>query len=55
MLKPQQIWLVCEPVDMRKSIDALTLIAQAAQNATWQEETAFLFRNRTGRRIKLLG
>ena len=55
MLKPKQIWLVCEPVDMRKSIDALTLIAQAAQNAVWQEETAFLFRNRTGRRIKLLG
>ncbi len=54
MLTPKQIWLILEPVDMRKSIDALTLIAQASLHTAWQEGVAFLFRNRTGHRIKLL-
>lgn len=55
MLTPQQIWLICEPVDMRTGVDALTIIAQESLKVAWQEGCAFLFRNRTGRRIKLLG
>jgi transposase len=54
MLTPKQIWLVCEPIDMRKGIDGLTVIAQQLTDMTWQEGTALLFRNHCGKRMKLL-
>jgi transposase len=39
---------------MRKGIDTLTLIAQALFKDAWQQGSAFIFRNRTGCRLKLL-
>jgi transposase len=41
-------------MDMRKGIDTLTLIAQALFKDAWQQSSAFLFRNRSGCRLKLL-
>lgn len=39
---------------MRKGIDTLTLIIDKTRTNAWQEGGVFLFRNRTGTRIRLL-
>jgi transposase len=41
-------------MDMRRGVDALTLAAQALFKDAWQQGNAFIFRNRTGCRLKLL-
>ncbi|EQB97817.1 transposase [Photorhabdus temperata] len=42
MLKPQQLFLVREPVDMRRGIDALTQHLEGL-NLRWQDEAAFVW------------
>lgn len=54
MLTCSEVWLLPEPVDMRKGIDALTLIAHQADSQFWQNGGVFLFRNRLGDRIRVL-
>lgn len=39
---------------MRKGIDTLTQIAHQLCAQSWQQSTAFIFRNLTGHRIKVL-
>ena len=51
---PQQIWLATSPVDMRKGIDGLSSIVQQALGQTPCSGSAFVFRNRSGNRLKVL-
>lgn len=54
MLKPEQLFLVRHPVDMRCGIDVLTMYVQNALSMPWHDGAAFLFTNKTRTRIKLL-
>lgn len=54
MIRPDTVWVVIEPVDMRGGIDSLS---QRIQNLLGQSPTdgsAYALRNRRGTRIKLL-
>ncbi len=51
---PAQIWLVVEPVDMRRGMDGLSAIVQQALGESPCAGSAFVFRNRTGNRLRLL-
>ena len=51
---PDTIWLVIEPMDLRRGIDGLSQWLQQTLNVSPCAGSAYLFRNRTGRRIKLL-
>ena len=51
---PAQIWLVVEPVDMRRGMDGLSAIVQQALGESPCAGSAFVFRNRTGSRLRLL-
>ncbi|MFG1135850.1 IS66 family insertion sequence element accessory protein TnpB [Salmonella enterica] len=54
MLKPEQLFLIRHPVDMRCGIDVLTMYVQNALCMPWHDGAAFLFTNKTRTRIKLL-
>lgn len=54
MIRPEQVWLAVEPVDMRLGIDGLSLKIQQALGRSPCDGTAYAFRNRCGNRIKLL-
>lgn len=54
MIRPEQVWLAVEPVDMRMGIDGLSLKVQQALGRSPCDGTAYAFRNRSGNRIKLL-
>ena len=54
MIRPEQVWLAVEPVDMRLGIDGLSLKIQQALGRSPCDGTAYAFRNRSGNRIKLL-
>ena len=51
---PATIWLAIEPVDMRRGIDGLSMIAQQALGKAPSSGAAIVFRNRLGNRIKVL-
>lgn len=51
---PAQIWLVVEPVDMRRGMDGLSAIVQQALGESPCAGSAFVFRNRMGNRLRLL-
>ena len=51
---PPQIWLAVAPVDMRRGIDGLSSIVQQALGQAPCAGSAFVFRNRSGNRLKLL-
>jgi transposase len=51
---PSQIWLAVEPVDMRRGIDGLSAVVQQGLGHSPCAGSAFVFRNRTGNRIKVL-
>lgn len=51
---PEQIWLVWEPMDLRRGIDGLSIWCQQALGQSPCAGSAFIFRNRTGQRIKVL-
>lgn len=48
-----QIWLVVEPVDMRRGIDGLSSIIQQLGHSPGSG-SAFIFRNRVGNRLRVL-
>ena len=54
MIRPDQIWLVVEAVDIRLGIDGLSQKIQQALGRSPCDGTAYAFRNRNGNRIKVL-
>ena len=51
MIRPEQVWLAVEPVDMRMGIDGLSLKIQQALGRSPCDGTAYAFRNRSGNRL----
>jgi transposase len=51
---PPQIWLAVAPVDMRRGLDGLSAIVQNSLGHSPCAGSAFIFRNRTGNRLRLL-
>ena len=54
MIRPAQVWLAVEPVDLRLGIDGLSQKVQDALGLKPCDGSAYGFRNRSGNRIKLL-
>jgi transposase len=54
MLKPTGWWLVAAPVDLRCGIDRLLLQVAALAGREACDGGAYVFRNRSGTRIKVL-
>ena len=48
------LWLVRDPVDMRKGIEGLSAMVRLSLERNPCTEGAFIFRNRAGNRMKLL-
>jgi len=51
---PGKIWLMVEPVDMRRGIDGLSALVERVLQCSPCAGSAFVFCNRTGNRIKVL-
>ncbi len=51
---PDKIWLVVEPVDLRRGIDGLSLHIQHVLEKSVTGGNAFVFRNRRGNRVKVI-
>jgi transposase len=51
---PEAIWLVVEPVDMRRGVDGLSARIQATLGGSPCDGTAYAFTNRAHSRLKLL-
>jgi transposase len=49
-----RVFLCLEPIDMRRSFDALALLAQQRCGSHPQSGSLFCFLSRSGRRLKLL-
>jgi len=54
VIRPEQVWLAVQPVDLRLGIDSLSLKVQQALGRAPCDGSAYAFRNRNGNRIKLL-
>jgi transposase len=54
VIRPEQVWLAVEAVDMRLGIDGLSLKVQQALGRAPCDGSAYAFCNRRGNRIKLL-
>ncbi len=54
MIRPSEIWVIVEPVDMRGGIDGLSLRVQNLLGRSPCDGSAYAFRNRRGTRLKLL-
>ena len=54
MIRPDQVFLAVEPIDMRMGADGLSLLVQQNLGGTPDSGHAFAFRNRRGNRMKLL-
>lgn len=54
MIRPEQVFLAVEPIDMRTGADGLSLRVQQSLGSTPGTGHAFAFRNRRGNRLKLL-
>jgi transposase len=51
---PAQIWVAVAPVDMRRGLDGLSAIVQQNLGYAPCAGSAFIFRNRSGNRLRLL-
>ena len=51
---PAAIWLAVAPMDMRRGIDGLSMVVQQALGHAPCSGSAFVFRNRSGTRIKVV-
>jgi len=51
---PQQLWLVVEPMDLRRGIDGLSLWIQEVLGEAPCAGSGFIFHNRSGSRLKVL-
>lgn len=54
MITPDQVLIMVQPVDMRLGLDALSSLVQQALGNTACDGRVYLFRNKTGNRIKAL-
>jgi transposase len=54
MIRPEQVWLAVEPVDMRGGIDRLSQRIQNLLGNSPCDGSAYAFCNRRGTRLKLL-
>ena len=54
MIRPSQVWLVVEAVDMRGGVDGLSQRIQNLLGRSPCDGTAYAFRNRRATRLKLL-
>ena len=54
MIRPEQVFLAVEPIDMRIGADGLSLRVQQSLGAAPGSGHGFVFRNRRGNRLKLL-
>lgn len=54
MIRPEQVQLAVEPIDMRMGMDGLSLLVQQGLGQAPGSGHAFAFRNRRGNRMKLL-
>ncbi len=54
MIRPEQVFLAVEPIDMRMGADGLSLLVQQGLGSAPGSGHAFAFRNRRGNRMKLL-
>ena len=54
MIRPEQVWLAVEPVDMRWGADRLSLLVQNMAGRSPCDGTAYGFTNRNQTRLKLL-
>lgn len=54
MIRPGEVWLIVEPVDMRGGIESLSQRVQNLLGRSPCDGTAYAFRNRRGSRMKLL-
>jgi transposase len=54
MLSIDRWWLITAPTDLRYGMDRLLLQVQAVRGRAAAEAEAYVFANRSGRRIKLL-
>lgn len=54
MIRPSEVWLVVEPMDMRGGIESLSLRVQNLLGRSPCDGSAYAFRNRRGSRLKLL-
>jgi transposase len=54
MIRPEQVFLVVEPVDMRLGMDGLSAKIQLALGRSPCDGTAYAFRNKRSTRLKLL-
>jgi transposase len=54
MIRPEHVWLVVEPVDMRGGIDGLSQRIQNLLGKSPCDGSAYAFRNRRATRLKLL-
>lgn len=54
MIRPDTVWVVIEPVDMRGGIDGLSQCIQNLLGKSPTDGTAYALRNRRSTRLKLL-
>lgn len=54
MLSPSGWWLALAPVDLRCGIDRLLVLVQSALGRDGFDGAAYVFRNRSGNRIKVV-
>lgn len=54
MLRPSTWWLAVEPIDLRCGIDRLLVRVQSVFGRDAFDGAAYVFRNRSGTRIKLV-
>lgn len=54
MITPDQVMIMVQPVDMRLGVDGLSSLVQQALGKTACDGCVYLFRNKTGNRIKAL-
>ena len=52
MMTPDHVMIMVQPVDMRLGLDALSSLVQQALGKTACDGYVYLFRNKTGNRIK---
>jgi transposase len=54
MLRPSGVWLAVAPIDLRCGMDRLLLVVQTALQRDGFDGSAYIFRNKSGTRIKMV-
>ena len=54
MIKPSRLFVAIEPIDLRKGVDSLMALARQTAQENFVEQAAWVFRNKSGSRIKVI-